>query len=358
MSKGKVYYLPMCFAGTEWHTKQVLSENVLICGWATPETEKLCKKYYISARDSNTDEQNFKHDFYNIATKLDDEYGWFSYNTDQFDNKLVGKAWGSMWRFISINTNDFVYIKDEDEQKIHLARINDNSSLYCKKTKAYDYNAIFIKNVEYRKDIDLESFKREFIESAIEKKLGNRKQCEVKFKNYVSIKQGTCIRFFPNLPEWSNLFYSLITSYFAPEKETPSEHSQNLGNTTQGNTEDEEYNYTNANGRVINALNEMMRETKVRKAIPQDICNNVFQRAQKKYSKIRCENKECDNPQPFYKKDSKIYLEFHHIQEVSDGGQHEPKNLVLLCPNCHSEVHYGKHREKINNRLRDYAQTI
>ncbi|MFT4968238.1 MAG: hypothetical protein ACI9CD_001270 [Candidatus Deianiraeaceae bacterium] len=141
-------------------------------------------------------------------------------------------------------------------------------------------------------------------------------------------------------------------------REHTNEHNKTLGNTTQDNADDEEYNYTNTNGRAINALNEMTRETKVRKAIPQDICNSVFQRAQKRYSKIRCENKECNNPQPFSKKDNSIYLEFHHIQEVSDKGKHEVNNLVLLCPNCHSEVHCGKHREKINNRLRDYAQTI
>jgi 5-methylcytosine-specific restriction endonuclease McrA len=113
--------------------------------------------------------------------------------------------------------------------------------------------------------------------------------------------------------------------------------------------------YTNSNGRVINALNEMMQEAKVRNGIPQGIRNSIFQRAKEKYSEIRCENQGCNNPQPFFKQDNSVYLEFHHIQEVSDGGNHEVGNLVLLCSNCHSEVHYGKYREEINNKLRCYV---
>ncbi|UKB80963.1 HNH endonuclease [Chryseobacterium sp. MEBOG07] len=31
--------------------------------------------------------------------------------------------------------------------------------------------------------------------------------------------------------------------------------------------------------------------------------------------------------------------ERHHIEEYSKGGKHEVDNLILLCPNCHTQVH-------------------
>lgn len=33
--------------------------------------------------------------------------------------------------------------------------------------------------------------------------------------------------------------------------------------------------------------------------------------------------------------------EMHHIDAVSEGGQHELDNLILLCPNCHKLAHNG-----------------
>lgn len=34
-------------------------------------------------------------------------------------------------------------------------------------------------------------------------------------------------------------------------------------------------------------------------------------------------------------------LNIHHIIERSKGGNDEDKNLIILCPNCHAEVHKG-----------------
>ena len=33
------------------------------------------------------------------------------------------------------------------------------------------------------------------------------------------------------------------------------------------------------------------------------------------------------------------WLEIHHIEEISDGGKTEYANLIVLCPNCHTQVH-------------------
>lgn len=34
--------------------------------------------------------------------------------------------------------------------------------------------------------------------------------------------------------------------------------------------------------------------------------------------------------------------ERHHIEHYALGGIHSISNLILLCPNCHTQVHYGK----------------
>ena len=34
--------------------------------------------------------------------------------------------------------------------------------------------------------------------------------------------------------------------------------------------------------------------------------------------------------------------ERHHIKEYSVGGKHTEENLILLCPNCHTDVHKNK----------------
>jgi len=43
--------------------------------------------------------------------------------------------------------------------------------------------------------------------------------------------------------------------------------------------------------------------------------------------------------------------ERHHIQEFSEGGDHFPENLILLCPNCHALVHKGEiSKEELSKR--------
>lgn len=39
-------------------------------------------------------------------------------------------------------------------------------------------------------------------------------------------------------------------------------------------------------------------------------------------------------------------LEVHHIVPVAEGGKDEPRNLLLLCTECHAEVH--RRREAFN----------
>ena len=43
--------------------------------------------------------------------------------------------------------------------------------------------------------------------------------------------------------------------------------------------------------------------------------------------------------------------ERHHIKEYSAGGEHIEQNLILLCPNCHTEVHKNDSNIKLSDLL-------
>lgn len=46
----------------------------------------------------------------------------------------------------------------------------------------------------------------------------------------------------------------------------------------------------------------------------------------------------CGCPAPFKDDKGRPYLEIHHVVSLSEGGTDSPKNLVALCPNCHSKI--------------------
>lgn len=50
----------------------------------------------------------------------------------------------------------------------------------------------------------------------------------------------------------------------------------------------------------------------------------------------------CDQKAPFNDKSGKPYLESHHIQWLSEGGNDSIDNVVALCPNCHKKMHILK----------------
>ena len=47
--------------------------------------------------------------------------------------------------------------------------------------------------------------------------------------------------------------------------------------------------------------------------------------------------------------------EFHHIVPISDGGENELNNIVLLCPNCHKLAHAGVIQKE---KLREQTKTM
>lgn len=50
----------------------------------------------------------------------------------------------------------------------------------------------------------------------------------------------------------------------------------------------------------------------------------------------------CKRPAPFMRRsDGSPYLEVHHVQQLSEGGEDTVENALALCPNCHRNRHYG-----------------
>lgn len=47
----------------------------------------------------------------------------------------------------------------------------------------------------------------------------------------------------------------------------------------------------------------------------------------------------CEKPAPFIDKNGEPYLETHHIEWLSQGGDDTIENTVALCPNCHRKMH-------------------
>jgi 5-methylcytosine-specific restriction protein A len=63
----------------------------------------------------------------------------------------------------------------------------------------------------------------------------------------------------------------------------------------------------------------------------------------------------CGQPAPFNDRSNNPYLETHHIQWLSKGGEDTTENTVALCPNCHRKMHILD-LEKDKNQLRNHAR--
>ena len=59
----------------------------------------------------------------------------------------------------------------------------------------------------------------------------------------------------------------------------------------------------------------------------------------------------CNKNAPFIKENGLAYLEIHHIKRLKDDGPDTIANAVAICPNCHREIHYGKHSSKLVKKI-------
>ncbi|EJQ5570163.1 HNH endonuclease [Escherichia coli] len=73
--------------------------------------------------------------------------------------------------------------------------------------------------------------------------------------------------------------------------------------------------------------------TRVYKRSPYVVAE-VLLRANGKWQSCRCDA-------PFLKEDGTPFLEVHHIEWLSKGGEDSVENAIALCPNCHRQAHYG-----------------
>ena len=59
----------------------------------------------------------------------------------------------------------------------------------------------------------------------------------------------------------------------------------------------------------------------------------------------------CMETAPFCKDDGSPFLEIHHVHFLSEGGADTIENSVAVCPNCHKELHFGKKRNELKNKI-------
>lgn len=77
-------------------------------------------------------------------------------------------------------------------------------------------------------------------------------------------------------------------------------------------------------------------------------------KAVKEYAEARADGRceGCGSPAPFMDEAGEPYLHVHHLEELSEGGDDDLKNVACLCPNCHYRVHHGQGGEEYNERIK------
>ena len=55
----------------------------------------------------------------------------------------------------------------------------------------------------------------------------------------------------------------------------------------------------------------------------------------------------CEQPAPFHDQNGEPYLETHHIDWLSRGGEDTISNTIALCPNCHRKMHVLERKEDV-----------
>lgn len=70
-----------------------------------------------------------------------------------------------------------------------------------------------------------------------------------------------------------------------------------------------------------------------------------------------CEMPGCTR-ELFARDDDSPYLEVHHVVPLSEEGDDTFINAAALCPHCHREVHYGKKRSALRDRLREHIGSL
>lgn len=59
----------------------------------------------------------------------------------------------------------------------------------------------------------------------------------------------------------------------------------------------------------------------------------------------------CSYIAPFERNDGSPYLEVHHVHPLAEGGSDTVENTIAVCPNCHRNLHFGKYKNEIKQRI-------
>ncbi|NRA67516.1 MAG: HNH endonuclease [Pseudobacteriovorax sp.] len=60
---------------------------------------------------------------------------------------------------------------------------------------------------------------------------------------------------------------------------------------------------------------------------------------------------ECCGEKGFETEDGRLFLETHHIEPLSEGGDDSSENVIALCANHHRQAHYGKDKGEFRKLL-------
>jgi len=99
------------------------------------------------------------------------------------------------------------------------------------------------------------------------------------------------------------------------------------------------------------ALKKMVESQPKSKPSKRTTSSETYERDEKvvKYALLRAKGvcELCGNKAPFMKIDGSPFLEVHHIDFLSNGGDDTIDNVSALCPNCHRKMHALEIKEDI-----------
>ena len=75
-------------------------------------------------------------------------------------------------------------------------------------------------------------------------------------------------------------------------------------------------------------------------------------------SRNTCEYDKCNGMPPDVNRQGQAILQVDHIQPLAERGADVPRNMIALCPNCHSAKTFGLHSDQIIKRFRVIVERI
>lgn len=100
-----------------------------------------------------------------------------------------------------------------------------------------------------------------------------------------------------------------------------------------------------AAAKLPTSTRERILATESKTPVLTDVTTRVYKRSPYVVAEVllrangKCQS--CKHDAPFQKEDGTPFLEVHHIEWLSKGGEDSVRNAIALCPNCHRQAHYG-----------------